>query len=425
MRNRLVVLAGAALAPWAVPALAQEQPAAAADRSQQFFRTWTAGEYLEAIAAIEDGWQADERLKSSYVQMRPALDGFVVMTEERRRPVPTVDPAELARYDGAEAKDAIAEIVERARRTRVVILNEAHDSPRDRAFVLAVAEALRPLGYSIYAAETLQNGGNDEQIAARMAALAADGYPRRGDGWYSSEPMFGNLIRGVLALGYRPLSYEYASMPEGVQAFSQLPRDEQVARREQGQAENLARAIAAAGADAKILIHVGYSHAAERPIEMSGKRQEWMAARLARLTGIDPLTIDQTDLSEFAYWPATRSLHAALAPRLAGRPTVFLEDGRPVASGPNAAATDLQVIHPPVHTVGGRPDWLQRSGRQAVAIPTEMLPGAGRRLIQAFAQGEAAEAVPVDQVLVRAGEEPPLIYVPAGMAIRWAVQDEG
>ena len=418
MRNRLVTLAAALLALCPGSAPAEEQLPADADRSQQFFKTWGEGAYLAAIEAIENDWQGDQRLGSNFMQMRPALDGFVV---RRPGPLPPVDPAELARYEGAVATDAIAAIVERAKATRIVILNETHDNPRDRAFVLAVAEALRPLGYSVYAAEALGNCCAEAQVAERMAALVADGYPRRGTGWYVSEPTFGNLIRGVLALGYRPQSYEFVPAPDVGARLLQMAREEQIALREQAQAENLARAIAAAGPEAKVLIHVGYSHATERPVGPPGQQNEWMASRLARLTGIDPLTIDQTDLSEF-----TRpDLHAALAPRLAGRPSVFLVEGRPVALGPNAEATDLQVVHPPIAAVGGRPDWLQRTGRQAMAVPAALLPGSGRRLIQAFAEGEASDAVPVDQVLVRAGDAPPLVYVPPGMAIRWAVQDGG
>lgn len=420
MRNQLVMLAAGLLALCPGLAPAQEQPTA--DRSQQFVEAWSKGHYLGAIAAIEDHWQGDERLRGSYTQMRPALDGFVVR-DSRRAPAGPADPAALARYDGAVAADAIAAIVERARTTRIVILNETHDNPRDRAFVLAVAEALRPLGYSVYAAEALANWGSGEQVAARAAALAERGYPLRGDGWYLTEPAFGSLVRGVLALGYRPQSYEYSPPADQATRLSQITMEERVALRERGQAENLARAIAAAGPDAKFLVHVGYTHATERPMPIGseGKQQEWMAAQLARLTGIDPLTVDQADMSEFGQ----PGLHAALAPRLAGRPRVFLADGRPVATGPNGQATDLQVVHPSITAIGGRPDWLQRTGRQAVAIPAALLPASGRRLVQAFAEGEAADAVPVDQVLVRAGEAPPLIYVPAGMAIRWAVQDDG
>lgn len=409
----------AAFAVLSVPAAAQQ--AEPIDPGTQFSTQWSKGAYLEAIANIEDIWESDPRLEYLYIQYRPALDGFVVQTERLRLPAPPVDPARLANYDGAVAADAIAEIVERAKATRVVILNETHDNPRDRAFVLAVAEALRPLGYTHYAAETLNNGPNDEQTAERLRQLTDDGYPRRGTGTYSTEPMFGWLLRSAVRLGYQPVAYEFVLPPDGWQTYSALPREGQIDYREREQAANLARAIAAAGPDAKFLIHVGYSHAAERPIGPPGQQSEWMAARLARLTGINPLTIDQTGLSEFA----DRSLHAALAPRLGGRPGVFLANGRPVLVGAYAEAIDLQVVHPPIVAVAGRPDWLQRTGRQALAIPAELLPQSGRRLIQAFAEGEAPEAVPIDQVLVRAGETPPVLYAPATTVIRWAVQDEG
>jgi len=62
-----------------------------------------------------------------------------------------------------------------------------------------------------------------------------------------------------------------------------LTREGQVAYREREQAENLARTNAEAGPEAKVLIHVGYSHAAERPIGQPGQQDEWMAARLGRL----------------------------------------------------------------------------------------------------------------------------------------------
>ena len=67
-------------------------------------------------------------------------------------------------------------------------------------------------------------------------------------------------------------------------------------RREERQATRLAEVIADLPESDRILIHVGFSHAAEVPIRgPGGNPLEWMAARLKRYTGIDPLTIDQTD----------------------------------------------------------------------------------------------------------------------------------
>jgi hypothetical protein len=65
-----------------------------------------------------------------------------------------VESKEIAAIEAAQGRPAIAEIVARAKRTRVVILDEDHLVPQDRAFGLQVARALRPLGYTFLAVET-------------------------------------------------------------------------------------------------------------------------------------------------------------------------------------------------------------------------------------------------------------------------------
>jgi hypothetical protein len=414
-----VFLAIAATLPAGLLAQAGDPPAAsggtpAVPLGQRFSLLIMQGRYLDALEAYEAATAAEQMAAwSSYEQYRPSLDGFFVQEHGEAPAAP--DPADLAAYEGATGKEAIAAIVELARETRIVIVNEAHDSPRDRAFILKVAEALKPLGFTHYAAETFGNH-TPEMAAASMNRLVDEGYPVRATGTYTSDPMFSFLVRRAMALGYHPVAYEIPFTPELVA----LPPVESIAIREQTQAENLARAIEAAGSDAKFLIHVGYGHAAERPV--SPESVPWMAARLAGLTGIDPLTVDQTQVAENDRLPANRALHAALVPRLDGRSTVFFRDGRAVASRQLGQAVDLQVVHPAVTAVAGRPDWLRETGRLAVAIPPELLPGSGRRLVQAFVAGEAEDAVPLDQALVTAGQEPPVVYVPDGVEIRWAVQ---
>lgn len=426
MLRRSLIATGCLAAALSAPLMAQpgaasppsgpsEETIAALPLDQRFPMLLDRGRYLDAFAQIEaaDPGEVSDGLRSYYRQMRPALDGFF-FADPAAPALPPVDSAELAAYDGAVAQDAIAAIVARARDRRVVIVNEAHDSPRDRAFILALAEALRPLGFTHYAAETLINV---PQIAAtETPRLEAEGYPVRATGTYSDEPMFGYLIRRVLALGYRPVPYEIVWTPE----LTRTTGPDSIPIREQIQAENLARALAAAGPEAKFLVHVGYAHAAERPLPPG--ETEWMAARLTRLTGLDPLTIDQTDLAEVSSAKA-RALHRTIAPRTGGGPAVFFRDGEPVRTGRLGQATDLQVVHPLVTAVDGRPDWLRRTGRRAVAIPPELLPSAGRRLVQAFVAGEADDAIPLDQALAVAGTPPPVLYVPEGVALRWAVQD--
>jgi hypothetical protein len=146
-----------------------------------------------------------------------------------------------------------------------------------------------------------------------------------------------------------------------------------------------------------------------------------MASRLKRLTGIDPLTVDQTLFDE----TSRRSLshHALVAARMGERPVVLFRDGRPLIQARPPGAHDLQIVHPPLRLRRGRPDWLWRMGRRPADVPRALLPGSGRRLIQAFAAGETEDSIPLDQVVVEAGRPAPPLLVPRRTRIRWTWQD--
>jgi hypothetical protein len=145
-----------------------------------------------------------------------------------------------------------------------------------------------------------------------------------------------------------------------------------------------------------------------------------MALRLKRMTGIDPLTVDQTVIDETS--ARRRAYRDLAAPRLHGRPGILFLAGAPMVEGEYAGAVDLQVIHPPLRLVRGRPGWMLRIGRRPVAIPRGLLPSQGRRLIQAFVAEEPADSIPLDQIVVEAGRPAPPLMLPR-RRIRWAVQD--
>ncbi|WP_230482504.1 hypothetical protein [Sphingomonas sp. Leaf21] len=378
------------------------------------------GRYLDATEALRPlAFDAAGKPKPGFLYDQWA-ELRTLMTAEPVEPEPV--PAQTAearamedRVAAASLRDAIPEIVARAAQTRVVILNENHGLPRDRAFALEVARALRPLGYSVLAAETFMGG--DKGVA--MSKLAKQGYPTQGTGYYTHDPVFGDFVRQSLALGYRPLSYEQAEEERGEPAG----RAESIARREEAQANHLARALAASP-DAKVFIYVGFSHVAERPIKGSDGDApiSWMAARLKAKTGIDPLTIDQVTLGPGA-GRDTGLARRALAAKGLQRSTVLLKGDRPVTVGQYADAVDLQVYHPATRMVKGRPDWLAAMGRKPMAIPAGFVPQKGERLVQAFIAGESDDAIPVDQVLLRAGEDVPALLVPGDKPLRLVMQD--
>lgn len=365
------------------------------------------GDYLETIEALKaaaytpDGTVRDPVADQLWHQFNP------YMTNELAPAV--ADHGDTDRELGqgwageiaaATPRDAITEIVRRARTSQIVILNEAHTSPRDRAFGLEVARALRPLGFSILAVETLRNDLPPDNPDSAVAQLQRDRYVRFNTGAYTCDPVFAGFLRGALALGYEPVAYE------GTPA--QLTPGGGIAEREQAQASNLVAAIFAKRPEARVLIYVGVSHVAERPL---GKI-EWMASRLKRMTGIDPLTIDQATITDLSVW--TRGPYDLTAHRIGDRSAIFFSAGKPLVLGKYAGAVDLQVIHPARSYRFGRPTWLTTLGGKPLLIPKDLLPLRGRRLIQVFAANAPADAVPLDQVLVEAGGNVPMLMVPAG-----------
>jgi len=380
------------------------------------------GHYLAAQEALTprafdaQGKPRDGMVYSSWSLLQAFITNEPAPGAQTWSPAPP-SASEVAAIAHARLADPIAEIVRRARATRIVILNEDHWVPRDRAFALQVARALRPLGYDVLAAETFNNSPQPAFAEEMRAKLERDGYPRWFSGYYTQDPVFGDFVRQALHLGYRPVLYEATNYVP-----NSTPYDS-IVRRDQEEAENLLAHALKAYPRSKILVYAGFSHATEAPMPSADGRQiEWMAARLKRMSGIDPLTIDQTVLSPMS--GGNPALYALVAPRLRGRPAMLMANGAPLVVGQYAGKVDLQVAHPVAARIHGRPDWLRSMGRRPVAVPANLIPQKGTRLIKAYIATEAEDAVPVDQVLVTAGKPLPKLMLPPGR-IRYQVEDAG
>jgi hypothetical protein len=401
MRKLVVAIPIALLACLAVPAA--EGPSAA-----------TPLDYMAELRKAEaDAAQTVEVSPfNSALSMLATQQSFVGDTEQaietfersRFRPGAKVLPEQEAKQFIAnhEVRDALQAILEQTRDRQIVMINEAHHVPRDRAFATLVALQLRKRGFKYLAMETL---------AGDMQAMATRGYSRVENGYYNRDPVFAEFIRRGLAAGYTPVAYE-ADFPAGLEgaAYNRY--------REEKQAQNIVDRVLAKDPKARILVHVGYGHlrtgvVAADNVETWTAMAEWLKAK----TGIDPFSIDQT-------WslPANDSVLTAFLAKAPGRAFV-LES--PTAEHPfsETPAVEMYVYHRPVAVIRGRPDWLAMDGyRKPYRIPAKLLPMSGRRLIQAFAAGESADAIPLDQVLVKAGEPPPVLMLPKGK-FRFTYQD--
>lgn len=209
------------------------------------------------------------------------------------------------------------------------------------------------------------------------------------DGYYLGESAFGRLGRTAKRLGYTFVPYEAQTS----EATAKMSQAEQIAFREEEQASTLAAWINM-NPGAKLIVHVGYSHAAEVP-RPDGSR--WMAARLRFKTGIDPLTISQTTCRGGG---PVRRLSALPAKEPAG-------------------TFDLIVDHSAPQFVRGRPAWRAAMGDMSTAIPAALRPVRGWRVVEARPDGEPTTSVPMDRVAIRPNEDVALMLPPGRYRLRY------
>ncbi len=310
-----------------------------------------------------------------YVQKLPMVgrEDIQLTLEDRLMIAGTCLPADEQKVTAMER------IVELAGKTSIVVVNEAHDFPWHREFVAEIATRLRIKGYEYFAAEDFASNVNDHPD---------EEFARLDSGFYSAEPVYGSLIRVVKKLDYILVPYEYKPARD---SGTDETTAEKVTRREEGQAINLIARIFEGNADARVLIYVGYSHAAEVPIpSFNHTMMSWMAARLKEKTGIDPLTIDQV-------YCQSRTDNIQLAQATDRMPS---------------GAFDLTVAFPAVTFSRGRPEWRLAAGAKLVDLPAELGTFTERAIVEARFANEPNEAVPVDRLLLAPGEDVPLLLPP-------------
>ena len=306
-------------------------------------------------------------------------------------PIRPVESKCAAPADGWRPCNAVEAIESLANDQRVVMINEAHHVPRHRAVTIELLRALRDEGFTHFAAETLYD--TDDELNER-------GFPTTDSGAYLAEPMYASLIREALQLGYIVVPYEASHAGLG--------------GRERGQAENLKKRVFDRDPDARLLVHAGYAHINESGT-VAGART--MAQELAEMLDVDPLTIDQTVMSQRSAPPFEHPIYRDVADRFdLAQPTVFLnENDEPWTL--HSEVRDVTLFLPRSMVEDGRPSWLTSlEGRMAVAVKDHEIEEtddvSGLILVRAFRADEMAKpgAIPVDQYVAPAGKPlPPLV----------------
>jgi len=260
---------------------------------------------------------------------------------------------------------------------QVVMINEARNKPVHRAFTYGLLEQLYKEGFRYLAMEMLSNH-------------AGHSLNRLDDktGFYAKEPVAGEMIRKAISLGYTLVPYEDTI------AFRHTP-----SQRDSSQAAHIYEVIRR-DPKAKILVHAGYGHISE-----SAATPGYIPMGLAfkKLSGIDPLTIDQTMFTEGSTFEYGRLYYDALMRKISiDEPVVLLKNRQPYPLI-DVKGYDVYVVHPPAVYKNNRPSWLALNGerKETTISPQEK----ALFLVQAYYEEEynrqpLAELVPADQTYV-------------------------
>ncbi|MBZ5856169.1 hypothetical protein [Flavihumibacter profundi] len=274
-------------------------------------------------------------------------------------------------------RDARGYILSRAAEERVIMINEAHHMAMHRAFILGLLKDFYQSGFRYLAMELLNNRSDRSLGEVDIRT-----------GYFTAEPIAGELVRKALDIGFTLVPYE-----------DTLSDNHSGTGRDAIQAARIA-AILQKDPAAKILVLAGHAHISEAKI---GKDYIPMAVAFRRFTGINPFTIDLTEMCEGSSFEYGRYFYQLLTSKIRLKePVIAFRNDTPVSLLENDHY-DVQVILPLATPIHNRPGWLSLNGqRKEFAVrPTEKK----LFMVQAYYLNEANKKpigmlVPADQTYI-------------------------
>ncbi|QES90531.1 hypothetical protein [Rhizosphaericola mali] len=271
-----------------------------------------------------------------------------------------------------KAIDPILYILEQAKKTSIIIFNEAHYNPRNRVFVVSLLHSLKNIGYSVFAAETFSNKKSFGNIQ----------HPSLETGYYSAQPQFGNMIRLAVKLGYKLLPYEDTTLYKR--------------HREMEEATNIANFLSN-NPNSKIIIYCGLDHIFETPIAMNQKDSlHFMANILKKMTKVDPFTVDQVYLRERSNFHLERPERQLLN---SDKYALFQYPNGKIFS---MKYTDVSLYTPATKTKYNRPSWIFENHMLPLFLPINKIKISFPIMVKVYLRSDNVNnAIPIDVLEVK------------------------
>ena len=276
-------------------------------------------------------------------------------------------------YTARPALDAIAEL---AKGRKAIFFNEAHNVPLTRTLTVELLSRLRADGYNYFAAETLYE--SDRELQKR-------GYPVPKSGFYTMEPIMAEMVRTAVKLGFKVVAYETQQEGNGDV-------------REYAQAKNLYERVFKNDPQARVVVNAGYAHIQENGRYLGGKS---MAQHFRALSGIDPLTIEQTMLIEHPPGTDNHPYYNAAVDKLHFSTPIVFENAKHEPWSLKPGAYDVSVFFPPDVLRDERPTWLDLGGLlKPYFVDGSLCHDQYPCLIEARYANEGDDAIPADRLVL-------------------------
>ncbi len=284
------------------------------------------------------------------------------------------DDAPTPLGSGWQAKPAADVILELAKDRKAVFFNEAHSAPVTRTLTIEMLPKLRAQGFNYFAAETLYR--NDENLNQR-------GYPTPDSGFYINEPLYGEMVRTALKLGFKVIAYDVENAGAGDP-------------RELAGAQKLYH-VFKQDPNARLIVDAGFAHIQKTGKYLGGSS---MAEFFEKMSGIDPLCIEQTMMIQHARPDQDHPYYTAIVDAFhMSWPIVFVDGKQTWTLKPKEY--DLSVVFPSYPHNDMRPDWLALGGlRTPYPVAGDMCRGRFPCLIEAHYANEGDDAVAADRALL-------------------------
>jgi hypothetical protein len=286
---------------------------------------------------------------------------------------------------------------------KYIFFNENHARPQNRMTALNSLDILYKKGFRYLFCEALGN---------RDSLLNTLKYPIVKSGSYTIEPVFGNLLREAMNLGYTVMPYEDTIKNSAGKLYTNSSRETE-------QANNILNFIST-HRDAKIIVLAGFMHIYE------SRKLGCMASIFKLKSGFNPLTIEQTEMTEYTGGSYSNDLFKLFRTKYRNKlPVMLINNKTPFSLSPNNY--DITIFPAKTEYMNERPDWLMTmSGNKEYKIDMNYWNIKDTCMIQAIIKNEDVEiSVLVDQMLIENINLKYSLYLKHGSYIIRKINKEG